>query len=105
MSRDQKNFFVSEGLVTAEQRWALAGHRGWVVWLTGIDAPYEAAAAPDIHIRTAEGGIGDCVAQILGYEGAPSAPLRQSAASRPRSRSRPSMPASTSRSERSAAGM
>ncbi len=62
-----KNLFVSEGLVTAEQRWALAGHRGWVVWLTGIDAPYEAPAAPDIHVRTAEGGIGDCVAQILVY--------------------------------------
>jgi adenylylsulfate kinase-like enzyme len=67
MSRDQKNLFGSEGLVTAEQRWALAGHRGWVVWLTGLDAPYEAPAAPDIHVRTAEGGIGDCVAQILVY--------------------------------------
>jgi len=46
---------------------ALAGHRGWVVWLTGIDAPYEAPAAPDIHVRTAEGGLSDCVAQILVY--------------------------------------
>lgn len=195
ISSDQKNLFVSEGLVTAEQRWALAGHRGCVVWLTGlsgsgkstlsreverelfargihaflldgdnlrralnadlgfspadrtenirrtaevarllamsgqvaitafispyredrakaraiaaasgcdffevfidaplavceqrdpkqlyrrarageikqftgIDAPYEAPAAPDIHVRTAEGGIGDCVAQIVAY--------------------------------------
>lgn len=31
-----QNIFWSEGQVTREQRWARNGHRGFVVWLTGL---------------------------------------------------------------------
>jgi adenylyl-sulfate kinase len=35
-SRTSRNIFWSEGQVTREQRWARNGHKGFVVWLTGL---------------------------------------------------------------------
>jgi adenylyl-sulfate kinase len=34
--RTSRNIFWSEGQVTREQRWARNGHKGFVVWLTGL---------------------------------------------------------------------
>ena len=34
--RTSQNIFWSEGQVTREQRWARNGHKGFVVWLTGL---------------------------------------------------------------------
>jgi len=40
---------------------------GEIAQFTGIDAPYEAPEAPEIHVRTSEAGIAECAAMILDY--------------------------------------
>jgi adenylyl-sulfate kinase len=34
--KTSRNIFWSEGHVTREQRWARSGHKGFIVWLTGL---------------------------------------------------------------------
>ena len=36
LSNTSRNIFWSEGHVTLEQRWARNGHKGFIVWLTGL---------------------------------------------------------------------
>jgi adenylyl-sulfate kinase len=36
LSKTSRNIFWSEGHVTCEQRWARYGHKGFIVWLTGL---------------------------------------------------------------------
>ncbi len=40
---------------------------GEIAEFTGISAPYEAPERPDIHVRTAESGVPECVAQIVDF--------------------------------------
>jgi adenylyl-sulfate kinase len=40
---------------------------GKIQQFTGVDAPYEAPERPEIHVRTAESGIAECVAMIMDY--------------------------------------
>ncbi len=39
--------------------------RGEVAHFTGISDPYEAPLAPDVHVRTDQESLGDCVTKIL----------------------------------------
>ncbi len=61
--------FVDAPLAVCEQRDPNGLYRraraGGVSQMTGIDAPYEAPEAPEIHVRTAEQSVEECVAQIL----------------------------------------
>lgn len=61
--------FVDASLEACEQRdpkglYAKA-REGKLPEFTGIDSPYEHPKAPDVHVKTAETSINDCVAQIL----------------------------------------
>ena len=40
---------------------------GEIQQFTGVDAPYEVPEAPEIHVRTAEVGIGDCATMIVSF--------------------------------------
>jgi len=63
--------FVDAPLAVCEQRDPKGLYRraraGEVSQMTGIDAPYEAPEAPEIHVRTAEQSVADCVAMILDF--------------------------------------
>jgi adenylyl-sulfate kinase len=62
--------FVDAPLEVCEAR-DLKGHyrkarAGQLAQFTGVDAPYEAPETPEIHVRTAEFGVADCVAMVVG---------------------------------------
>lgn len=63
--------FIDAPLAVCEQRDPKQLYRraraGEIKQFTGVDAPYEAPASPDVHVRTAESGVGACVAQIVEY--------------------------------------
>ena len=40
--------------------------RGEIPHFTGVSDPYEAPLSPDVHLRTDQQGIGECVARLLG---------------------------------------
>ena len=62
---------VNSGLATCEQRDPKGHYRkaraGLLRDYTGVDAPYEAPAHPDLTIDTETHGIDACVAQLLDY--------------------------------------
>ena len=63
--------FIDAPLAVCEQRDPKQLYRraraGEIKQFTGVDAPYEAPAAPDVHVRTAEFSVGDCVAQVVAF--------------------------------------
>ena len=61
--------FVDAPLEVVEQRdpkglYAKA-RRGELKGLTGLDAPYEAPIAPEVHLRSAETSLQECVKELL----------------------------------------
>jgi adenylyl-sulfate kinase len=60
---------VDAPLAVCEQRDPKGLYRraraGQVTQMTGIDAPYESPETPEIHVRTAEQTVEDCVIRIL----------------------------------------
>ena len=70
--------FVDTPIDVCEQRdpkgLYVRARAGEITGFTGIDAPYEAPAQPDIHIRTESTGVADAVSEIVARLG--SAPRR-----------------------------
>lgn len=63
--------FVDTPLEVCEQRdpkglYAKA-RAGEIPDFSGISAPYEAPTAPDLHLRTADRSLDDCVAEVLAH--------------------------------------
>ena len=70
----QRRFFevhVNSGLATCERRDPKGHYRkaraGLLKDFTGVDAPYEAPASPDLAIDTETQGVDACVAQLLAF--------------------------------------
>ncbi|MCE9611066.1 MAG: adenylyl-sulfate kinase [Chthoniobacter sp.] len=63
--------FIDAPLAVCEQRDPKQLYRraraGEIQQFTGIDAPYEAPETPDVHVRTAEFEVRECVAQIVDF--------------------------------------
>ena len=49
MSSDQKNLFVSEDFVSPAQRWTRAGHKGCVVWFTGLSGSGKSTLSREVE--------------------------------------------------------
>ena len=65
--------FVDTSLSTCEQRDPKGLYRraraGAVRGLTGIDAPYERPARPDVHLLTETSSVEQCIERLLAFEG------------------------------------
>lgn len=63
--------FVDSPLAVCEQRdpkgLYIKARRGEITNFTGIDAPYEAPASPELVIRSAEYSVAECVDQIVDF--------------------------------------
>lgn len=63
--------FIDAPLAVCEERDPKQLYRraraGEIKQFTGVDAPYETPETPEIHVRTAEFGVGECVALIVDY--------------------------------------
>jgi len=49
MSTEPKHLFVNEGYVTTAQRWARVGHRGCVLWFTGLSGSGKSTLAREVE--------------------------------------------------------
>ena len=63
--------FVDAPLAVCEARDPKGLYRrarsGELTQFTGVDAPYEPPARPEIHVRTAESSVAECAAIVLDY--------------------------------------
>ena len=63
--------FIDAPLAVCEQRDPKHLYRraraGEIKQFTGVDAPYETPESPEIHVRTADFGVAECVALIVDF--------------------------------------